>query len=69
MGSGGLVQLVERLLCKQKVVGSSPITSKYSLFFIIHGMWPSGKASVFGTENHRFESFHSKELISLVAQW
>ena len=27
--------------------------------FSIYGVWPSGKASVFGTENQRFESFHS----------
>lgn len=31
---GSIVQLVEHLLCKQKVIGSIPITSKSSIFKI-----------------------------------
>lgn len=34
-----------------------PLLKKY--FFLYTGVWPSGKASVFGTENQRFESFYS----------
>lgn len=35
LGYGGLAQLVERLLCKQDVSGSSPLTS------ILHFSWGS----------------------------
>ena len=38
----GVVQLVERLLAKEKVVGSSPIARSYYYM----ASWPSGKARV-----------------------
>ena len=38
----GVVQLVERLLAKEKVVGSSPIARS----FFVTASWPSGKARV-----------------------
>ena len=42
--SAGVVQLVERLLAKEKVVGSSPIARSY--YQLIVATWPSGKARV-----------------------
>ena len=55
---GGVAQLVEHLLCTQRVVGSTPIIST-KIRSVSRSVAQSGSALLLGSKGRRFKSSHS----------
>lgn len=66
---GGVAHLVEHLLCKQKVAGSSPVTSTIHIEYALVAQLdrvPDYESVDYGFESH---SGHDTHMHAFVAQW
>ena len=66
---GGVAHLVEHLLCKQKVAGSSPVTSTIHIEYALVAQLdrvPDYESVDYGFESH---SGHDAHMHAFVAQW